>query len=194
MQAARSFGGESAFHQIRPATRAPGGARGDGNPATTHSLDAEFLHDVQHLVAPDPTPSPADQPVIHLAIPVHRHEPVRVDHLDVACQRPMTRPHPTGGTLLGLPVGSGGEKPASQRGPQGPCGSARPQTWHDARRYTRPSTPCRVEPRGEKSRRRGKDPVRPTQLCILPAQAPGLTGLLAIRSACRIGLGLPAAQ
>ena len=49
-------------------------------------------HDVQHLVTPDPTPSPADQLTMDFPIPVHRHEPVRVDHHDVTGQRLMGAP------------------------------------------------------------------------------------------------------
>jgi len=73
---------------------------------------------VQHLVTPDPTPSPADQLTMDFPIPVHRHEPVRVDHHDVTGQRLVTSTHPAGGTGFDLPVCSGGEKPASQRSPQ----------------------------------------------------------------------------
>lgn len=78
VQASRSLRGEPAFHQVRPAARASGGARGDRVPSPTHPLDPEGAHDVQHLVTPDPTPSPADQPTMDFPIPVHRHEPVRV--------------------------------------------------------------------------------------------------------------------
>ena len=55
----------------------------------THPLDPEGAHDVRNLVAPDPMPSPADQPTMGFPIPVHRHEPVRVDHHDVTGRRRM---------------------------------------------------------------------------------------------------------
>ena len=92
VQASRSLGGELPVHQVRPAARASGGSRGDRVPSPTHPLDREGAHDVQHLVTPDPTPSPADQLTMDFPIPVHRHEPVRVDHHDVTGQRLMGAP------------------------------------------------------------------------------------------------------
>jgi hypothetical protein len=82
---------------------------------------------MQHLITPDTHPTLPDQLVIHLAVPVHGHEPVRVYHLNVARQRLTASPHPTGGTGFHLPVRSGGEKPAIQRGPQGPADRLDPE-------------------------------------------------------------------
>ena len=104
VQASGSPGGEPPVHQVRPAARASGGSRGDRVPSPTHPLDLEGAHDVRHLVTPDPTPSPADQLTMDLPIPVHRHEPVRVDHHDVTGQRLTASTHPAGGTGFDPPA------------------------------------------------------------------------------------------
>lgn len=115
VQATRGVGRERPVHQILASSRAPGGQRGDRDPAAAHAPDAQLTHHVQHLVTPDALPALTLQLGEYLPVPVDRLEPVGVDHVDVTGQRLVTRPHHTGGTTLGLPVGSGGDETAVQR-------------------------------------------------------------------------------
>ena len=55
--------------------------------------DAEFTHDAQYPVAPDPLPPPGEQQAMDFPVPVRRHEPVRVHQLDVTRQGLVTGPH-----------------------------------------------------------------------------------------------------
>lgn len=130
MQPVRRRRLELPFHQIRSSARVLRRFRRHRRPAASDALNAELSHDVHHLVASDfgRIPALGDQPGMHLPVPVHGHEEIRVDLGDVARQRLVARPHAADGTRFEHAVAARRDEPAVQRFGQCPADRSDPET------------------------------------------------------------------
>ena len=123
MQVVRRASLEPPVHEVGPAARALRRPGGDGRPAAAHALDAELAHDAHHLVAADLGRIPAlrDQLGVHLAVPVHGHEEIRMDLRDVARQRLVPCGHAAWRTGFEHAVAARSDEPAVQRFAEDPA-------------------------------------------------------------------------
>ena len=151
--------------QVEPAARPPGGDGGDRPAAAPNAPQTEFAHDAGDLVSAGLQGIPAlvEQLTPHLAVPVHAHELVPVDRRDVTRQCLAARRHAAERPRLEGAVAAGGQETAVRPGRQHPADRPDPRNGRGTRRCTRPSTPCRVEPGREKSRRRRQYLIRLAQ-------------------------------
>lgn len=121
---------EFPVHEVGPAASPLRRSCRHGGPAPAHAPDAQFAHDVHHLIAADLGRISAlrQQLGVDLPVPVHGHEEIRMDLEDVARQSLVAGGHPAWRPVPEHAVATRREEPAIQRFVQDPADRPDPET------------------------------------------------------------------